>query len=261
MSNQYYFVGTSLPSLSIGEKPEICWESLQYLLQDNLLQGDLDQIGVLRRYFDILNVRAFLKSEKLDDFGNLERNAIEEALLGVPGYFPPYAMQFFEQHESRGDRLYYFPELIHAFYREEVQTSHGFLKEYLEFERKLRLVLTAYRAKQLGRDLTKELQFEDPDDEFIVQLLVQKDAKSFEMPEGFEDLKSVLEEKYSSPLELHKALNEYRFNKLDELTELEVFSFDRILAYTARFFLAKKWMAMDKEQGLKIVDNIIKGKT
>ncbi len=261
MSRQYYFVGTALPSLHIGEKPEISWEGLQRLLRDNLTRQDYEKTKVLRRYFDILNMRAFLKNEPLDPFGNLNKNDIEEALLGESGLFPPYVMNYFDQYESKEDRIYHFPELIAAFFREEVDINSGFLNQYLNFERNLRLILTAYRAKQLNRDITKELQFEDPDENIIVQLLSQKDAKTFEPPEEFEDLKAILDDNYLSPLALHKALNEYRFKKLEDMGGLDVFSIERILSYLSRFFILEKWTALDKEQGLQIVDNIVKGKT
>lgn len=261
MSHQYYFIGTALPPLHIGAEPEISWDNLQRLLKDNLTHKDFAQTQVLRRYFDILNMRAFLRKEPLDPFGNLDRNDLEEALLGEPGLFPPYVMKYLDKYESKEDRNYHFPELIAAFFREEVNDNKGFLKRYLEFERNLRLILTAYRAKQLGRDIAKEFQFENPDEDIIVQLLSQKDSKTFEPPQGFEGLKTILDENYASPLALHKALNEYRFKKLDEMSVWEVFSFDRILAYLASFFIVEKWMALDKEQGLQIVDNIVKGKS
>lgn len=257
MSSQYYFLGTVLPPLRLEEKPEITWDELQKLLKDNLNHKDEAQVQVLRRYFDLLNLRAFLKNEPLDPFGNLDRNALEEALLGTPGFFPSYVMHYLEQHESREERLYHFPELFAAFFREEVNLQEGFLKQYLDFERKLRLVLTAFRAKQLGRDIAQELQFEDPDEEFIVQLVSQKDSKTFEPPDGFEDLKPILEENYHSPLALQKALNEYRFRKLEEMSGWSVFSIERLLAYLSSFFIVEKWIALDKEQGLKIVDHII----
>lgn len=260
MNHQYYFIGTSLPPLRIGEKPDISWENLQRLLKDNLTEKDYEQTQVLRRYFDLLNMRAFLRKEPLDPFGNLDALGIEEALLGETGLLPKYVMRYLDTHETKEERIYHFPELISAFFREEVDDNKGFLKQYLEFERNLRLILTAYRAKQLGRDLSKELQFENPDEDIIVQLLSQKDSKTFEPPEGFKDLKPILDENYQSPLALHKALNEYRFTKLDEMAGFEVFSFDRILAYLASFFIVEKWMALNKELGLNIVDNIIKGK-
>lgn len=258
--SQYYFIGTSLPPLNIGEKPEISWDDLQKLLKNNLSHKDYAETQVLRRYFDIMNLRAFLKKEPLDPFGNLDQNDLEEVLLGEAGLMPPYVMKYLDQYESKEDRVYHFPELIVRFFQEEVEDNKGILKRYLEFERNLRLILTAYRAKELGRDITKELQFENPEEDMIVQLISQKDSKTFEPPEGFTDLKPILDENYESPLALHKALNEYRFRKLDEMSGLNVFSFDRILGYLASFFLVEKWMALDKEQGLHIVGNIIKQK-
>jgi hypothetical protein len=123
------------------------------------------------------------------------------------------------------------------------------------------LLLTVYRAKKLGKDPLFELQYESADDEFIVQLLSQKDAKVFQAPDEFSDLVELLDTNFSSPLELHKALCLYRFNKIEEFTEFHSFSFDAIIAYVARYFIAKKWVELSKDQGLKIVDQIIKGKS
>lgn len=258
---QYYFVSTSLPALTLGEKPEISWDQLEELLINNLTNSDYVKTQVLRRYFDLLNIRAFLKGEALDPFGNLDKNQIEEMLVGDGVPLPHYIKDYFERYETKGDRLLYFPKLIATFFQEEVIINKGFLEEYLEFERKLRLVLTAYRAKQMNRNLLKELQFENPDEEIIVQLLSQKDSKIFEPPEQFEDLKPLLEENYSSPMALHKALNTYRYQKLQEMVGMDLFSLDSILSYLARFFIVEKSMALDKQQGLQIVDNIIKGKS
>ena len=53
----------------------------------------------------------------------------------------------------------------------------GVSLKYYEFERELRLILTALRAKRSGKDIIRELQFEDPTDPLVADILAQKDAR------------------------------------------------------------------------------------
>lgn len=132
------------------------------------------------------------------------------------------------------------------------------MKSFLEFERQFRLVQTAFRAKRMGKDIFTELQFEDPTDDFVAQLLAQKDSKTFEPPESFEDLKPIFEEYYDKPLDLHKALVEYQFEKIGNMLEGQPFSIDRIIGYMAQLILAEKWIELDREKGISIVDKYVK---
>lgn len=258
MTNNYYFVATSLPDLKVGEKPDITLEELGKLLIDNLSKGDYEQVKALRRFYDILNIRAFLLKEPLDPYGNLNAYDLEEALISRDG-IPAYLAQYLNKYESTEERLRHFSELVAVFAREETEDATGFLKEYLAFERDLNLVLVGLRAKQLNRDIAVELQYEDPEEDLIAQILSQKDAKVYEPPEKFNDLTILFKEYYKSPLEFYKALCEYRFWKIDDMVPFDdTFSINRILAYLAQFVIVKKWLELDKQKGSQIVDNLIK---
>lgn len=254
----YYFVGTLLPELQIGLPPEISFENFMVLLRDNLESSDLRLTKVLRLYYDIENLRSLWKEEPLDPYANLDENDLDEALFH-PELLPSYVRTFLETHENKAARLRYFPQLIAAYFYYEAQQATGFNKQYLQFERKLRLIQTAFRAKQLNRDLAEELQYENVDEDFIQQLLAQKDATTFEPPPGFEDLKSIFEEYYQQPINLHKALCEYRFQKAEELADGHIFTMDRILAYMVQLMLVERWQQLDAEKGNKLIDTYVKG--
>jgi hypothetical protein len=153
----------------------------------------------------------------------------------------------------------HFPKLLAAYFRDESHESKGLLKQYLAFERELRLVMVGFRAKRLGRDIIKELQFENPDEDLISQLIAQKDARDFEPPEGFEDLKAIFEKYQDKPYALHQALVEFRFDKVQELMGLKTFNMDYIMGYTIQLVMVEKWLKLDKQKGLEIVDKIVKG--
>lgn len=119
-------------------------------------------------------------------------------------------------------------------------------------------MLMAFRAKKLGRDVAYELQFEDPYNDFVAQILAQKDSKAYEPPEKYSDLKALFEEHYDAPLQLHQALFEYQFQLLDNWVGFDQFSIDRILAYTVQLILVEKWLELDKKKGMEIVENFMK---
>lgn len=255
----YYFLASALPALQIGVPPEIGFEEFQHLLKDNLTAVDYQKVQVLRFYYDIQNIRAYWKGEALDPWGNLDENELEEALLARET-LPAYVQEFLETHTTLSSQLHHFSALLASYFFVESKKATGFIQEYLSFERELRLVLTAFRAKQLNRDLVVELQFEDPDDEFAAQILAQKDAASYTPPDQYQEVKSLIETYANDPLALYQALCEYRFNKIQEMVGVDVFSIDRILGYMIRLIMVEKWQALNKKKGLEVANTILRSK-
>lgn len=258
--SQYYFIGTILPNLSFDSPPEITFRTLDTLLRDNLKQVDYEKTKVMRRFFDILNLRALWSGEEIDPKGELDAYELEEALVNNVG-LPDYIYDFLARYHTLGERLHHFPYLLAKFFQSAEQEKDPFLRKYFSFERELRLVMTGFRAKKLGRDLSVELQYEDPEEDLIAQLLAQKDAKVFELPEKYEELKIFFEKYEDEPLQLQRTLDEYRFNYIDQLVDMpDVFSIDRILAYMAQLIVVDNWFNLDKKKGMEIVDTIVKEK-
>lgn len=253
---EYYFVGTLLPDLKIGQVPELSFKQLDRLLRDNLQPVDYKCAVQLRLYYSIENLRALWRGEALDIYG-YGQHALEASLLDIESQ-PTYLRDFLEQYPSTEARLRFFPDLLAKYFREESAQASGFVAKYLRFEHKLRLIQTAFRAKKLNRDLTVELQFEEPGEEFFQQLLAQKDNKKFVAPNGFVQLQTILEEYYDAPIELYKALSDYRFEKVEEFVNGGVFSLNRILAYMVQLITVERWLELDREEGSKLVDQYIK---
>lgn len=256
MSN-YYFLGTLLPDLRIGMPPEISLDELELLMKDNLSVADYEKTRTLRNLYDISNLRAYWKGYPLDPTGNFTESELEEALI-TRTMLPDYVFKFIDKYPTNEERVYHYPELLSNFYRDAIKNATGFMKYYLTMEKELRLISVAFRAKKLGRDIYKELQFEDPEEDLVAQILAQKDAPEYEPPEKYEDIKVLFRQYYDDPIELQKALIDYRFAKIDERLNIELFSMDRVLAYMIEVIMVERWMRMDKQKGLEIVDSMLK---
>lgn len=254
----YYYIGTYLPPLSFDAPPDITFNEFKKLLKDNLSEKDYRKTKFIRRYYDILNLRALWLREELDPHGELDSLELEEALATQVG-LPSYVYDFMAIHEKTEDRIRHFPLLLARFFQSAMNEEDPLLRNYLNFERELRLVWTGYRAKKLGRDLSVELQYEDPEEDLIAQLLAQKDAKVFEPPEKYEELKELFEKYEEDPLALQRAIDQYRVAYVESLVGMaDTFSIERILAYMIQLVIIERWFELDRDKGKEIVDMIVR---
>jgi hypothetical protein len=232
------------------------FKELKDFLYLNLTSGDRQSLRALLRPIDLYNIRAFWLGQPLDDKGNLSAKELEEALL-VRDPLPSYLVDFLDRYETTTERLKAFPSLFASLFREAEGALTGFLHAYYQFERERLLILTALRAKAFGRDLVRELQFEESDDPFVSYILAQRDAADFTPPQEFEDLKILFVEKGQDPEKLNRAILEYRLQKIEQMEEETApFSIDRVLGYVARFLIVDSWAHMDREKGKREVERL-----
>ena len=256
---QYYYLSTVLPKLSLDEKPEISFHEFELLLQENLTPRDFEKVRRLRWFYDLRNVRAYWKKEPLDYWGTLNEAELEEALLTrEANELPDYLYDYLTEYDSMEERQRHFSKIISTYFAKEAGQRPGFLRDLRAFERDLRLIMTAYRARELGRNLEVEFEYEDPEDDVVAQLLAQKEAKEFILPEGFEDLKPILHLYHDSPLKLQKGIMQLIFNWIEDRLQFDYFSINRILGYMAQFILIERFMRLDQEKGLTILNNVVK---
>lgn len=171
--NRYPFILASMPDIRLGARPDLSFKEMQELLAMNLASSDRKKVSQLLRIVDIDNVKAFWLGLPLNERGTLNAKELEEALL-IKDFLPPFLIDFLERYETTEQRLHEFPQLYAKLYQEMRENSDGFIRTYYQMQREIRLVLLALRAKKTGRDLTRELRFEDLDDSFVMHILVDR---------------------------------------------------------------------------------------
>jgi hypothetical protein len=256
---EYYFLTSLLPELAIGHVPALGFEELKNLLMVNLKKEDWKKVEIFLRLIDVENMRKVWTNQAIDPRGNLNRpdleKAIHEFMWSEDEEFEDYIIDFLEKYRTPEERAAAFSFLLGTFLTDKSQLP-GFLGAFYDFERKMRIVMLGLRAKKMGKKLESELQYEDSNDPIVAQVLAQRDAKSYEPPFEFKELKPIFENFGSSPTELNKELTEYRFHELQEMAAGEMFTLDRILGYMARLLLVEKWLELDVNEGIKVIDKI-----
>jgi hypothetical protein len=251
----FYYVISAFPPIMLGQKSEMTYEEARQTVILNVRPFDWEQVVLLQRLVDIRNIRALWCREPFDPRGNLKENELSEALL-LGGDLPDFVLAYMNRYETPEDRLRYFPSLVASFYRETIGHLKGFLRHYYQVEREIRLCLTALRAKSFQRDLLRELQFEDPTDPFVAQLIAQKDEKETVLPEEYEDLKRVFLENKSEPKKLYRAILQIRFSAIEDLEAGQPFAIDQVLGYLARLSIVEAWEQLDEQKGRAVLQEV-----
>lgn len=238
-----FFTVASFQPLTLETRPESSFLEVLALLKLNVSKREWRAVEALRRPIDLRNIRALWLEQPLDPRGNLSEKELEEALLTGAG-LPDYLVDFLAQYETVADRLRHFASLYASLYRAE---EGGFIGRYYALERELRLNLTALRAKREGRDVTRELQYEDPTDPLVASILAQRDAAEY-IPDDAE-VGHLFREAGDDPLDLYKAMLELRFRRIEEMELNRPFSLTQVLGYLARLLLVEQWLEANAMSG------------
>jgi len=122
-------------------------------------------------------------------------------------------------------------------------------------------LFSALRAKRLHRDIMAELQYEDPHDDLVSQIIAQKDSQTYEPPARYEKIKGLYESYAENPTELYQALAEFRFSVVEEMLGVDTFSIERVIGYLIQLIIAEKWLSLDKQKGKEILESIVREKS
>jgi hypothetical protein len=254
--NNYFIYGV-LPPLEFGVRADISSRDITELFDLNFSKNDLKKVHVLKLWIDIANIYGLFGKSNFDSRGNYSKSTIK-ALIANEEDLPAYVFEFFQAHEKDEERKKYFPQLIARYFAEEKKKSSGYLLNFLTFEHDLRVLLSGFRAKNLGLDLAKELQFEDMSNEIVSFVLMQKDrGGKFQFPLEYEDLERVLEEAGRDPSKQYQEIARYRFKFYINYFTKATFSLEGILAYMIALWILEDFFALNREEGENFLSNIV----
>lgn len=257
----YYYLAASLPPIEFGDLPELQFTELADQYRMNLDRSGKQQLKVIRLYFDLENIRQLYTFRSapihIDPRGNYSKQELKQVLEDKES-LPQYVYDFLEQHEANKDALFNFSELMSRYFILEKEKVGGFVQQYLEFERNLRLILTGFRAKKLKRDLQREFAFEDVHDTIVSSILAQQGSPYFEAPSGYEELQEMLLAAEDNPMNQYRYLAEFRFRKLREMVENKPFTLDYLFSYLLRVAILEDLRSLDEMKGREVLNGILK---
>lgn len=127
------------------------------------------------------------------------------------------------------------------FYIEASKSDNGFIREYFDFDRKLRNA----KARWLNK------AFDRPLDENTIIL----DAESDEDFEEAAEAEAILDGK--DLLKRERGLDELVWNSIEKRTVFEYFSLDVILAFAAKLNIVQRWLKLDEQTGRELFRKLV----
>ena len=136
----------------------------------------------------------------------------------------------------------YDPDKLDAeFYRRALAHGNRFIREWFRFDLDLRNATVAFLNDSLGR----------PEGQDLV-LLAEREAEEF--PEE-EAVQQVLNR--ADLLQRERGLDDLRWQKIDELTVLDVFDIELVLGFVAKLKIIDRWLQLDPESGRELFRKLV----
>jgi len=126
-----------------------------------------------------------------------------------------------------------------SFYMSALSHSDRFIREYFSYDLDVRNAKVRWLNGALGREADMDTIILDPEKE------IEKDEK-LEGVLGTHDI-----------LAREKGLDSLMWDKIDELTLMDVFNIDVILGFIAKLKIISRWLALDEQTGREMFRRLV----
>ncbi len=234
---KYYFLVSYLPELSREDKKikirfgDLLAEKNQIAEEDWL---EVEHILLARDIFLLERLRSGREVEveyTLDD-PRLLKELVEYSQVGVMERWGPREINLLWE--------MYYDHVIEA-------TKSDFLRGYFQFEKDLRNIVAAVRARKRGLTVSDHMVGESD----VVDLLQRAGGEDFGLGREYPWIDRLLQAK--DPIQFDEAVEEALWEYIEEQTEQTDFEFDIVLAYLLKLQLMERRLSMSTEQGMEVV--------
>lgn len=125
-----------------------------------------------------------------------------------------------------------------AFYQEALKSRDRFIREYFNFDLRVRNAKVIYLNKALSRPEKQDI-FLEPEGEF-------SEKERLEAILGCGDI-----------LKRERGIDAMMDEKIRELTVFDYFDIDAVLGFIARFRIVQRWLCLDEEEGRKLFRKLV----
>lgn len=262
----YYYLLSAVPRLTLDEDTyqRIDFDAVFSLIKENISVSDGRKLNYLLYQNDNLNLVSAIARQ--------HRKPVPHHMFHYPSVFdqevmkdyertyvlfPDYMHDFIEQYRDEfSARSIAFLEqrLLTAFYEEATDHEDDFIRAYFSFERDLRNIITAINCRKYGYNKEEQLI----GSAYINQQLLRSSAADFGLTQEYpfiEELSYLINEQQTTELEYR--MDSLLWEHLDELTRFANFNSHKLLAYTLKLFMIKKWSWLRPDKGRERLDHLI----
>jgi hypothetical protein len=243
---RYYFLGAYLPDLQRSDRK--LRVDLASFLEERALMApeDVADVDLVLLHHDVQLVENLLSGASREVPSTVHPAAFWREQLKKPQDCPPFLADLLAGRDpGSGFGPGEAGRLHGAYYDFAVaEATSGFLAEYLAFERDLRNVLAAVRARQLGLPVAPQLVGGGE----LVDALARSTLADFGLGRELPWLEGVLAA--DGPSQRQEVVERILWDRADDGAGADPFAFEALLAYLLKLDLLQSRLALSAEAGM-----------
>lgn len=260
--NYYHCLIAGLPDLFLDEtEVNFSMQDFKDQLKNDLYRKDYRLVELLFLPYDNTNFFNVLQ-ENYDEFNSLGNFSMEEferelneeeALNTLPVYMYSFANRFREDKKKKTLKQWE-NDLTTEYFDYVLQVKNKFIQNWYTFEQNITNILAGLNCRKFELDPEEELI----GDNFITEAIKSSTAKDFGLEVDFEEISQIINlADKDSLLAREKGIDQFKWEKLNELTLFDYFSIEVVLAYTLKLKMIYRWMSLDEKTGKQMFDKLI----
>jgi hypothetical protein len=266
----YYYLVAGLPDIVLEDRATApgC-AAFMDSMEDFIDPDDVALLRLIRMPFDNMNLVTVLESRNrpFESNGNYAPDELAQGIK-MPSTLPPYMQQFVE---ARKENRQLFPDLSPEdqlnwlFYDEVTGHPNEFIAAWFSFDLNLRNVLAALsvreglphladRAAGYERCLASCIVCRND----VAEQILRSAARDFGLSPALPWVEHIIELPPADVSRREKALDELRWNMLDELSLFTGFHIESILAFCVKLLIVERWKKLDPGEGRRKMERLLR---
>ena len=263
LKRNYYCLVAGLPDIIIdGNKPGETSHEFKNELAEQLHSSDYKLAELLYLNYDNNNLlNLLLKQEnQFITLGNYTEEYLEEQIK-EPTNIVDYMKQMIfniKTEISGNSNLSSENELQSLYYEYALQVKNDFLEQWFKFDRDIKNILTAVNCHKYGYDIEKQL-IPVKDKNEVYEILIKSSPKADLLADEVPYIEKILQiaESEMDISEKEKALDNIKWQFLDEHTFFNYFTIEKILSFVIKLNIVERWIKLDNETGKALFNRLI----
>lgn len=261
MKRHYYYLVAGLQDISLDvHKLNYNQVAFREFLKENVHHKDYLLAETLFLPHDNANLLKLLlqTDSPFDERGNFSLQTLEENIKDPSDEIPEYMQKFiraFKNKEPIFPQLSPENELTTLFYDFILTHDNEFIRNWYTFNLNLRNIIIALSARK------HQIPYEDQiiGTGEISEAIRKSHARDFGLAteiDYLEELSNIMRQDDIQVRE--KAIDQIKWNYLDEVTFFEYFTIERLLAFTIKLGLVERWLGIDLDHGREMFKKLMK---
>ena len=248
---KYYFLVSFLPEIRRDDRklkihlPDLLTE--KYLFTDE----DWSEIELILLKGDVLHIERLWSGKEGEVEYSLYGREFWKEQIRSPKDIPDFFEDAFNTFMVDGPSPKAVDHLYESYYTYVIKKSAGrFLHAYLSFEKDLRNIITAIRARKKGLSPSDHVVGEGD----LEDILKRSTAEEFGLMAEYPWIEELIAP--DGPLQMEDTIQKILWEFIDELTESMTFEFDVVLAYLLKLHMLDQSITLSDEGGREIVSEL-----